>query len=47
MYYADSLGIEMVFNTLRRLAKAHGKDFTPAPILKKLALTGKTFRDLK
>jgi 3-hydroxyacyl-CoA dehydrogenase len=46
MYYADRIGIETVINTLSRLAMEHGKDFTPAPILKKLALKGKTFGDL-
>ena len=47
MYYADHIGIETVFNSLNRLAIAHGQEFSPAPLLKKLLINGKTFADLK
>jgi len=47
MYYADSIGLETVCNSLNQLAKTHGQEFTPSPLLKKLAINGKTFGGLK
>jgi 3-hydroxyacyl-CoA dehydrogenase len=46
MYYADRIGVEKVYDTLNRLVISHGQDFTPAPLLIKLAVEGKTFGDL-
>ena len=46
MYYADHIGIETVCDSLNRLALRHGKEFEPAPLLKKMACDGKNFGGL-
>jgi 3-hydroxyacyl-CoA dehydrogenase len=46
MYYADRIGIKKVCDSLTQLAILHGRDFTPATLLGKLAIMGKTFSDL-
>jgi len=44
MFYADTIGLAAVVESIRELAKAHGKRYwTPAPLLVTLAGDGRTF----
>jgi len=44
MYYADTLGLPDVVESIHALAKAHGKRYwTPAPLLVTLAEEGRPF----
>ncbi len=43
MWYADTVGLKNVYARLRQFEKAHGKFWTPAPLLKHLAENGGTF----
>ena len=48
MFYADTLGLDTIVQSFETLAKKFGNDYgywTPAPLLVKLAQTGKTFAD--
>src|ERR1700730_8855742 len=45
MWYADSVGLENVYRRVAEFEKEHGKLWTPAPLLKRLADQGKTFAD--
>jgi 3-hydroxyacyl-CoA dehydrogenase len=46
MFYADSLGLAGVVESIRSLAKAHGKRYwTPAPLLVTLAAEGRSFAE--
>ncbi len=43
MFYADTVGLEMVLDKLREFEAKFGGDFKPAPLLEKLAAEGKSF----
>jgi 3-hydroxyacyl-CoA dehydrogenase len=45
MWYADTVGLENVYRRVAEFEKQHGKLWTPAPLLKRLAEQGKTFAD--
>jgi 3-hydroxyacyl-CoA dehydrogenase len=45
MFYADTVGLPKVYNRIREFEAQHGKLWTPAPLLKFLAESGKTFSD--
>jgi 3-hydroxyacyl-CoA dehydrogenase len=45
MFYADQLGLDNVLARLKELEAAHGKAFTPAPLIEQLVAEGKTFAD--
>jgi 3-hydroxyacyl-CoA dehydrogenase len=50
MFYADQTGLGEVARVLRRIASSPGADlafWTPAPLLARLALEGKTFTEFK
>jgi 3-hydroxyacyl-CoA dehydrogenase len=45
-FYADTLGLSQVVERTRALASLHGARFwTPAPLIKRLAAAGQTFRE--
>jgi 3-hydroxyacyl-CoA dehydrogenase len=46
MYYADSVGLDIIAAELEKLEAAHGPAFRPAPLLLRLAREGKRFEDL-
>lgn len=46
MFYADTVGIKHVYDTMSRLYDEHGGWLEPAPLLKSLAESGKGFGDL-
>lgn len=46
MFWADRQGMPHVLETLRRLEAAHGGDFSPSPLIERLAHEGKTFADV-
>jgi 3-hydroxyacyl-CoA dehydrogenase len=37
MYWADAIGLSAIVASLRKLEQSHGPDFTPAPLLERLA----------
>jgi 3-hydroxyacyl-CoA dehydrogenase len=43
MYYADTIGLAKVYETVRSLHKEHGALWTPSPLLQRLAESGKSF----
>ena len=45
MWYADTVGLKNVYQRIRDLEREHGELWTPAPLLKQLAETGKTFAE--
>jgi 3-hydroxyacyl-CoA dehydrogenase len=45
MWYADTVGLKQVYERVRQFEKQHGHLWTPAPLLKRLAESGKTFAD--
>jgi 3-hydroxyacyl-CoA dehydrogenase len=46
MFYADTLGLRNVLESIRAYASEHGERYwTPAPLLVTLAGTNKTFAD--
>ena len=47
MYWADSLGLDHVLDTMQGFHEAHGEWLRPAPLLERLADTGGTFGDWK
>jgi 3-hydroxyacyl-CoA dehydrogenase len=50
MFYAEQTGLSEVTRVLRRIASSPGADvefWTPAPLLERLALEGKTFAEFK
>lgn len=48
MFYADQVGVKTVYDTLVRLHAEHGGNtLDPAPLLKELAESGKSFADLQ
>jgi 3-hydroxyacyl-CoA dehydrogenase len=46
MWYADTVGLKQVYERVRQFEQRHGDPWTPAPLLKRLAESGKTFADL-
>ena len=47
MFYADTLGLEVVVAQMEQFEAQLGADFKVSPLLKKLAAEGKRFQDLK
>jgi 3-hydroxyacyl-CoA dehydrogenase len=45
MWYADAVGLPKVYQRIRELEQQHGELWTPAPLLERLAETGKTFAE--
>ena len=45
MWYADTVGLKNVYDKVCEFEKQHGSLWTPAPLLKELAESGKTFAD--
>jgi 3-hydroxyacyl-CoA dehydrogenase len=45
MWYADTVGLKKVYERICEFEQQHGELWTPAPLLKELALTGKGFKD--
>ena len=45
MWYADAVGLKKVYGRICEFEQQHGDLWTPAPLLKELALTGKGFKD--
>ncbi|MDQ2832200.1 MAG: 3-hydroxyacyl-CoA dehydrogenase NAD-binding domain-containing protein [Acidobacteriota bacterium] len=46
MWYADAVGLPKVYEQICEFQKTHGELWEPAPLLKRLAETGKTFAEL-
>jgi 3-hydroxyacyl-CoA dehydrogenase len=47
MWYADSVGLKKVYEEIRDLHRKHGMLWEPAPLLKELAESGKTFAEFQ
>ncbi|MBK5293547.1 MAG: enoyl-CoA hydratase/isomerase family protein [Acidobacteriia bacterium] len=47
MFYADTVGLDKVYARICEFERAHGELWTPAPLLKRLALEGKRFADFQ
>jgi 3-hydroxyacyl-CoA dehydrogenase len=45
MFWADSIGLRKVCEGVLAFHRAHGEHWTPAPLLRRLAEQGKSFRD--
>jgi 3-hydroxyacyl-CoA dehydrogenase len=45
MWYADSVGLEKVYERICEFQKRHGETWAPAPLLKQLTEQGKTFAE--
>jgi 3-hydroxyacyl-CoA dehydrogenase len=45
MWYADTVGLKKVYDRICQFEKEHGSLWAPAPLLKQLAESGKTFAD--
>src|SRR4051812_6067175 len=45
MFYADTVGLRKVYDRVAAFHREHGKRWTPAPLLERLAREGSTFRD--
>lgn len=45
MWYANTVGLKKVYDRVREFHEQHGELWEPAPLLKQLAETGKTFAD--
>ncbi len=46
MWYADTVGLHRVYERICQFEQQHGAEWSPAPLLKKLAESGKKFSDL-
>ncbi len=46
MWYADTVGLKKVYDRICEFEASHGKLWTPAPLLKRLAERGSTFAQL-
>jgi 3-hydroxyacyl-CoA dehydrogenase len=46
MWYADTVGLKQVYERVRQFEQQHGDLWTPAPLLGRLAESGKLFADL-
>lgn len=47
LHYADSVGLDVILETLRNLQKEHGERFKPAPLLEKMVSEGATGKKAK
>ena len=47
MFYADSLGLDHVFDVMQGFFEVHHDWLEPAPLLEQLAREGRTFADWK
>ncbi len=47
MWYADTVGLKKIYDKIEEFHAKHGDLWIPAPLLKKLALEGKTFASLE
>ncbi len=45
MWYADTMGLKKVYERIRQFEQRHGDLWAPAPLLQRLADSGKTFAD--
>jgi 3-hydroxyacyl-CoA dehydrogenase len=45
MWYADTVGLQKVYDRICEFNRQHGELWAPAPLLKRLAQSGKTFAD--
>jgi 3-hydroxyacyl-CoA dehydrogenase len=45
MWYADTVGLQKVYERISEFHKQHGETWAPAPLLKQLAEQGKTFSE--
>ncbi|HEX3727805.1 MAG TPA: 3-hydroxyacyl-CoA dehydrogenase family protein, partial [Pirellulales bacterium] len=45
MWYADTVGLKKVYDRICQFEKEHGSLWAPAPLLKELATSGKSFAD--
>jgi 3-hydroxyacyl-CoA dehydrogenase len=45
MWYADTVGLKKVLERIRQFEQQHGKFWSPAPLLTRLATDGKTFAE--
>jgi len=45
MWYADTVGLNKVYDRARQFEQQHGEIWQPAPLLKELAERGKTFAE--
>lgn len=46
MWYADTVGLQRILDRIRQFEREHGKAWTPAPLLERLAAEGRTFAQL-
>ena len=46
MFYADTVGLATGYQRIRQIHAQHGAFWTPAPLLKKLAEEGSSFKEL-
>lgn len=46
MFYADTVGVDVVYETICRYHERHGKLWEPAPLLTRLAEKGQSFADV-
>jgi 3-hydroxyacyl-CoA dehydrogenase len=46
MWYADTVGLHRIYERVCQFEQQHGLEWAPAPLLKKLAESGKKFSDL-
>jgi 3-hydroxyacyl-CoA dehydrogenase len=46
MWYADTVGLKQVYDRVCQFQKQHGEPWTPAPLLARLAESGKAFANL-
>jgi 3-hydroxyacyl-CoA dehydrogenase len=45
MWYADTVGVQKVYDRVREFHAEHGESWAPAPLLERLAKEGKTFAE--
>ncbi len=43
MFWADQVGLKAIRDRMNEWRKIHGEEWTPAPLLDRLASEGKTF----
>jgi len=46
MFYADQIGVKQIYEAMKKLYDEHGEMLRPAPLLKELAKSGRSFADL-
>ncbi len=47
MFYADHIGIEIIYKAMKKLHEQHGEMLKPAPLLEELVRDGRSFADLQ